>query len=168
MTEDEIHIICRKHRIEYYTIREDSDGFFIDVDGNVCLSWLVLQSIPIRFGMVTGNFDCSNNFLTSLEGCPTSVGGSFYCSDNILVSLEHCPSGVGGSFTCRSNYLTSLCDGPNEVGSFFECIGNKTLLSESYAHLFDSNIELSQILTDENIDLALIERQWKLNKLIND
>ena len=31
---------------------------------------------------VKGNFYCSNNNLTSLEGSPKTVGGNFYCSNN--------------------------------------------------------------------------------------
>ena len=35
-----------------------------------------------------GDFDCSDNLLTSLEGAPKEVGVKFYCSDNQLASLE--------------------------------------------------------------------------------
>jgi hypothetical protein len=31
-----------------------------------------------------GYFDCIINILTSLEGCPVSVGGDFYCGINML------------------------------------------------------------------------------------
>ena len=55
-----------------------------------------------------GNFGCSDNQLTSLEGAPASVGGNFYCSDNQLTSLEGAPASVGGYFGCSSNRLTSL------------------------------------------------------------
>ena len=36
----------------------------------------------VRFGEVGGNFNCSNNELTSLEGAPQRVGGYFDCHDN--------------------------------------------------------------------------------------
>ena len=37
---------------------------------------------------VDGNFDCSRNKLTSLEGAPETVGGQFYCHDNPLEDDE--------------------------------------------------------------------------------
>ena len=36
----------------------------------------------VRFGTVSGHFNCSDNRLTSLEGAPQSVGVDFYCHDN--------------------------------------------------------------------------------------
>lgn len=67
----------------------------------------------------TGGFSCSSNRLTSLEGCPSSVGSSFTCSDNELTSLKGGPSSVGGSFSCSANYLTSLEGAPSSVGQYF-------------------------------------------------
>ena len=45
----------------------------------------------ISFGYVTGNFNCSFNKLTSLEGAPQSVYGNFYCYSNKLTSLKDAP-----------------------------------------------------------------------------
>jgi hypothetical protein len=47
---------------------------------------------------VRGSFDCDHNQLTSLEGCPQSVGSNFYCSYNQLTSLEGKPRHIGGEF----------------------------------------------------------------------
>jgi len=55
-----------------------------------------------------GNFNCSFNQLTSLEGAPGSVGGYFYCARNQLTSLEGAPVSVGDNFSCSDNQLTSL------------------------------------------------------------
>ena len=43
---------------------------------------------------MSGNFYCNGNDLTSLSGCPVSVGGNFSCSFNRLTSLEGCPNNV--------------------------------------------------------------------------
>ena len=83
---------------------------------------------PIRFW--NGNFFCSDNQLTSLEGCPSEVGGYFDCSSNQLTSLEGCPSEVGGNFSCRNNQLTSLEGCPSEVGGDFSCYYNKRKFTE--------------------------------------
>ena len=55
-----------------------------------------------------GDFRCSDNQLTSLEGAPASVSGDFICRYNKLTSLEGAPSSVGGDFWCFDNKLTSL------------------------------------------------------------
>ena len=61
--------------------RINPDGSY-DVDGDVDLSNMNLDKIPVKFNLVGGYFYCSNNNLTSLEGCPKEVGGDFYCSYN--------------------------------------------------------------------------------------
>lgn len=58
----------------------------IDVKGNVDMSgapdnpFLKTPYIPCNFNKVTGNFNCSKNQLTILEGSPRTVFGSFDCS----------------------------------------------------------------------------------------
>jgi hypothetical protein len=117
--------ICDKHRIIDYTICEDALGLYTNVVGDVRLTLCSLFNIPIRFGIVTGDFMCSYNRLTSLFGCPVSVGGDFFCVNNQLLTLEHCPKEVLGSFNCRDNQLTSLKFCPNLVGDSFYCGDNK-------------------------------------------
>ena len=82
----------------------------------------------VKFGKVSGFFNCSDNSLTSLAGAPQSVGKFFNCSDNSLTSLEGAPQEVGASFDCSDNSLTSLKGLPNEFilsgsGSFY-CSSN--------------------------------------------
>ena len=72
-----------------------------------------------------GDFDCSNNQLTSLDGAPASVGGDFGCVGNKLTSLAGAPASVGGHFNCRDNKLTSLAGAPASVGGYFGCSYNK-------------------------------------------
>ena len=74
---------------------------------------------------ILGDFNCSNNELTSLEHCTSEVGRSFYCSSNDLTSLEFCPSEVGRSFYCTNNELKSLDFCPSEVGGTFNCSYNR-------------------------------------------
>ena len=109
--------------VENYTINPD---WTIDVIGDVKLSYKNLIEFPdyIKFNNVSGDFGCSNNQLTSLKGCPTSVGGGFWCSYNQLTSLEGCPTKVGGVFYCSNNQLTSLKGCPISVGGYFYCKNN--------------------------------------------
>jgi hypothetical protein len=69
----------------------------VDVDGSVELK-SQLTKLPIRFGQVSGDFDCYLNSLTSLTGAPTSVGGDVAFNNNSLTSLTGAPTSVGGEF----------------------------------------------------------------------
>ena len=102
----------------------NADGV-VDVDGDFnCLNKGISDFKGIMFGKVSGDFDCSHNNLTSLEGCPKKVGESFYCNYNNLTSLEGGPKEVGGRFNCNHNKLTSLEFGPERVDVVFYCSYN--------------------------------------------
>ena len=116
-----IEEICKKYGIKNYTINDDGS---IDVNQKVSLSYYGLTELPLKFNKVTGNFDCSRNSLTSLEGSPESVGGKFYCEYNNLTSLEGSPESVGGNFYCFNNNLTSLEGSPKSIGGKFYCRNN--------------------------------------------
>ena len=118
----------REYNIKNYTINDD---FTIDVNGNVFLSRRNLKEFPeyIQFRVVGGRFDCRNNNLTSLRGCPREVEG-FYCNVNELTSLEGAPERVGGNFYCDYNKLTTLKGAPKEIGGEFKCNKNSTQFTE--------------------------------------
>jgi hypothetical protein len=98
----------------------------VDVQGTFDCSSRGLKSLwGIRFGMVTGDFWCSNNQLTSLEGAAQTVGNDFNCSHNKLTSLEGAPQTVEGSFYCYSNKLTTLKGAPRTVEGDFYCNDNQ-------------------------------------------
>jgi hypothetical protein len=88
-------------------IHQTPDGSW-DVDGDVRLFGLGLTKLPLKFNKVNGNFSCSFNNLTTLEGTPKSVGRSFYCYNNNLTNLKGSPKSVGGDFDCSNNNLISL------------------------------------------------------------
>lgn len=105
MTEQKIYSNCKKFEIENYTINDDMS---IDVDGDVNLSQQDLTELPLNFNIVSGDFCCSINQLTSLVGCPKEVVGDFQCSYNRLTTLLYCPKEVSGVFDCSNNKLNSL------------------------------------------------------------
>jgi hypothetical protein len=82
-TKNTVEAKLKKYKITNYTISED---LTVDVKGNVYLSSKNLEKLPFIFGKVTGNFDCSENKLTTLKGAPLSVGGKFDCSYNQLTT----------------------------------------------------------------------------------
>jgi hypothetical protein len=77
-SDEEIHVICKEYGIENYTINNG----VVDVNGDVHLDHRGLTKIPLNFGVVSGDFYCYNNKLTSLEGCPSQIGGNFRCDNN--------------------------------------------------------------------------------------
>jgi len=85
---------------------------------------------------VSGNFDCSLNNLTSLEGAPRHIDVGIYCSHNELTSLEGAPSHVNGNFDCTYNELTSLEGAPSRVDGNFSCSVNKLAsLKDVHKHI---------------------------------
>ena len=124
-----ISLICEKYNIKNYTINPDGS---IDVNGSVDLSQYKLIELPLRFNKITGYFDCSNNNLTSLKGCPRWIGDYFNCRNNYLHNLEFSPDYVGGWFSCEYNKLTdNYCD--TEIGdSFYTSLKQDGLLFYYY------------------------------------
>lgn len=62
----------------------------------------------VKFKEIIGNFNCSGQKLTSLEGCPEEIGGNFWCGVNYLQTLKGGPKKVGGNYECGHNKITSL------------------------------------------------------------
>jgi hypothetical protein len=76
----------------------------VDVDGDFgCFSQGLTDFKGVRFGVVTGTFNCGDNQLTSLEGAPLKVGWYFICDDNQITSLEGAPRIVGVKFRAERN-----------------------------------------------------------------
>ncbi len=118
----DIEDTCKFYGIKNYKINSDGS---VDVYQDVDLVTYQITEFKIKFGIVEGNFNCTLNKLTSLEGAPSEVTGYFYCGGNDFTSLEGCPSKVGGNFACNSSHLTSLEWCPSEVGGGFDCSNNE-------------------------------------------
>jgi hypothetical protein len=168
MNRAEIIELCMEYSIFNYTIKEDGLGLYIDVDGDINLSFIHLHYIPIRFGYVSGNFTCRINSLNSLKHCPTEVGGNFVCDWNQITSLEGGPVKVGGDFNCSCNSLTSLEHCPTELGGKFRCYANGvTIASKHYDILFDLGYDIDLIYTTDSVDIKGFHRTYMINSLIN-
>jgi hypothetical protein len=62
----------------------------------------------IKFNHISGGFQCNNNELITLKGCPIVVSGSFICSWNNLSNLMYGPKLVQIDYMASHNKLTSL------------------------------------------------------------
>ena len=120
----DIHSICEKWGIKNYTINPDGS---IDVASSVDFDSYVGPGIfPLKFGKITGKFDCSDDRLTSLENGPEEVTGYFDCSDNRLTSFKGLSlKKVGGDFYCKNNQLTSLVGCADFIRGDLYCSNNK-------------------------------------------
>ena len=104
------------------------DYYFLVINRHLC--FLDNKGNKAENVVIKGDFICSYNQLTSLEGCPKEVDGNFDCYGNQLTSLEGCPEKIGGSFCCYGNKLTSLKGCPKEVDGNFNCSNNSRKLSK--------------------------------------
>ena len=124
-----IESICKKYKIENYTINEDGS---VDVKGFVHLNDKHLRKLPLKFGRVTGTFYCNYNKLTTLEGSPRWVGGDFTCNNNKLTSFEGAPDYIGGTIDCSSNKIESFEGFPNYVMDLRLYHYNDTIINPVY------------------------------------
>jgi hypothetical protein len=121
-TREEVIEACERYEIKNYTINDDLS---IDVNDDVYLYRQNLEYLPLKFNYVDGNFNCSDNKLKTLEGCPRTVGSYFSCSVNQLKTLEGCPQTINGDFDCSENELVSLESCPQTVDGYFSCSFNE-------------------------------------------
>jgi hypothetical protein len=120
--ENSIEDWCKKFKLTHYTIRKDNT---VDVgNAHVDIEGLDLQVIPIQFGILDNDFNCSDNELVSLKGSPKKCRG-FYCQFNILTTLEGCPQEVTDIFRCEKNKLTTLEDNTSMDCYDFICRDNQ-------------------------------------------
>lgn len=152
--------------VENYTLVADTEyGFMVDVDGMVFLSYSKLESIKIKFNVVTGAFYCSNNQLNNLLGAPNVVGGSFECQNNQLTTLEGGPESAGGNYYCQNNLLTSLQYCPKTILAGFEfCCSNNRLLNLDYIEGFSSD---ALLYCQYNAALGDYENMRDIDKIKN-
>jgi hypothetical protein len=145
----EIDKICRKYDIKNYTINSDNS---VDVDNGVYLLDKKLESIPLNFNIVNGYFDCDDNNLTSLKGCPVRVGNYFSCYSNELTSLQYSPQYMeNGDFYCRSNKIESLQYCTELIRGNFYCSYNKLTSLEHHPTVYgEFYCRYNQINTFEN------------------
>lgn len=78
-----------------------------------------MEKLPLKFNKITNYFDCSENELTTLEGCPVYVGSTFDCCYNNLTSLKYSPKYVGDDFNCSDNNIKRLEYLSCEIGGEF-------------------------------------------------
>ena len=91
----------------------------VDIDGVFNMQGRKIKKIPVKIGIVIGDFLCNYGELISLENCPDEVHGSFYCGFNHLKTLKGCPKKVTDKFSCNNNQLVTLNGIPTECKEYY-------------------------------------------------
>ena len=133
----------------------------VDVDGDVYCENQKLENMKgVSFGRVRGNFSCSYNEITSLEGAPQEVGGSFSCSGNELISLEGAPQKIGGNFLFNDiNRYGELCI-PGDEWGLDRLLLSHWMKNELIADLFDPELLNQQIAKDPTGMILKLKNIW--------
>jgi hypothetical protein len=83
LTEEQIEFldeVCEGRK--YWKLNSKGE---VDVDGAVIIpDFYISGEIPVKFGEVTGCFNCSNNNLTTLKNFPEYIGDCIYLQGNNL------------------------------------------------------------------------------------
>lgn len=97
----------KQHGVEDYSITVGTIGLAVNVNDDITLTKKDAPRGTFRheFGKVSGSFICRDCDLKSLQFGPKEVGGDFDCSNNKLSSydLESAPKIVGGNFIWQGN-----------------------------------------------------------------
>ena len=134
---DHIRTICNDFDIRNFIINQDGT---ISTRSHVDLSNRNFSKLPLNFNRVNGFFDCENNHLKSLKGCPEYVDGYFDCSFNKLTSLKNCPIRINGSFWASHNELTSLKGGPQFIAGNYYCTHNNLIDVKGFPENFSGKV----------------------------
>jgi hypothetical protein len=126
-TKEEVEQVLLSLDITHYKINEDLS---VDAFDSVDLRETKIKVIPVKFGIVHGDFKCDWLNLNTLENSPNEVKGFFTCNGNNLTSLEDGPWSVELSYQANACKLTTLKGAPYVVGGSFACNGNDLISLE--------------------------------------
>jgi len=94
----------------------------INVIGNVKLRGL--EHIPIKFGVIDGNFNCSFCGLLSFDNAPHTVTGNVDAQANKFINLRNCPKNIGKNLVLNGNRVLSNLQGcPETINGTLDLYG---------------------------------------------
>lgn len=132
--------------IKKYKINDD---YTVDTYGDDIKIRKKMENIPIKFGYVDGNFDCSHCGLISLMGCPDEVSGDFNASNNNLPDLYYSPEIVSGNYDVSHNKIVSLKGAPTKIyGNFIIAYNSIKKLNYSPA-IVDGDFDCSSCMLED-------------------
>lgn len=149
---------------EYFDYNEETGRYdsYTDVTADILEEFIDNGEFTIPFGQISGDFDCSELSLKTLENGPYYVEGNFECSYNKLTTLKGAPKEVRGNFDCSYNNLTSLDGAPSYVGGKIYSQGNnipssRGALAESKRNYYGTK---SRVLQENNEGDSLLNKYF--------
>lgn len=168
-TKDDITKWLHSNAIKDFKILDDNS---VKVDGDVRLSGALenFKKLPINFSEVNGNFDISDNSLTSLEGSPKKVKGDFLAHKNELYDLKGGPKEVGKNFVILKNNIRSLKYSPSVVNEDYICSHNPLVSLEGIVNIGGSiftSIKLSTLKYIEFKFHSLVTYKYEASSVLD-
>jgi hypothetical protein len=120
------------------------DEFDLHEDGSVTFNLPVdwsragISEVPYKIREVRGEFNISQNSITTLKGGPDEVYGQFYCNETAITSLKFIPKFIDGDAYFLSNKIPPI-----------ECV--PALLSVVIGQIYLGKRELFEILNTGRI-----------------
>ena len=134
-----------------YTFSAENGLIKVSSLKNVNIANKNLESIPVFFNRVEGTFNCSNNQLKSLQGCPKIVKLEFLCSKNKIKNFNFSPYWVGDDFLCSNNEIEDLNLNCEIQGSLY--ISNNPIKTIHHFQAFKVKGYIFDISKEKKIDL---------------
>lgn len=110
---DDMVQMLEELNVRYYVISADGT---VDVNGDVDLSQQNLDELKVRFGTVSGLFNCGQNRLSSFKNFPKNIYGSTCVANNIITTLEGVSRNTSTSDGAPT-WMGALCLRNNKVDS---------------------------------------------------
>jgi hypothetical protein len=187
-----VELVFPDYRVDFARTRiEITEEFKVNINDDVDISAQGIYSLPFKFGVIDGNFICSNNNLTSMNNFPDRVNGRLECSENDIHDTSGCTKHIEGSlyldrnsieqlncyntkvygnFYCYQNRLIDLVGCPNKIGGQrFDFSRNNITNFEGFPEIyrddFDINYSHNPVATILNL-FAGEDRPEAISKLV--
>jgi hypothetical protein len=108
---------------------DDQGHMAVTVHGSIYARGVMINSenshsIPVKFRLVTEDFNLIGRSITSLQGCPSVVEGNFNCTRLGLEDLEGGPASVDGDYVISRCRIKSLKGMASKIGGDVFLRGN--------------------------------------------
>jgi len=159
------------------------DDDSIDVNSSVSLYNYSLSELPLKFNMIYGDFNCSNNKLTTLDKFPKYIQGNLNCSFNSISSLSGMPL-VEGSIDFSNNNITSLRGCPEIVKGYLDISSNNLRSLKGCSKVIEGNFlcsynkklknlkylpeQMKDLKCDELLHNTIEYKRWNVRKKLKE
>lgn len=156
---DKVHQLLDTY-FDYTGDAEVQEDGSVNVQGDVVLMKHTNGNIPVKFGVVEGEFRAISKGLTSLINAPDTCD-SLIVSSNLLTSLEYCPVYLN-ILNVENNKLTNFEHAPEQVDTIFAFNNPLTSLtglpdSDFEYHInitYSENLPLLQLVNAESVNIG--------------